>query len=120
MKRAVSCLAAVMAAGLLAGCSLEGTWKTVKVEPESAAASFRFASVDFTEDGAFTGTVRYDGREESVKGTYEWDGRTLTVVPEQGETRTYKGTLWWGKKLVLKSDYKGTPVKGTMEKQSAP
>lgn len=119
MKRVLTVVAAMAAAGILVGCSLEGTWKTVKVEPESAAANFRFASVDFTKDGQFTGNVRYDGKEETMRGTYTWDGMTLTVVPNEGETRTYKGCLWWGKKLELKSEYKGMEVKGTMEKQSA-
>jgi hypothetical protein len=118
MKRIRSCAIVLLGAGLLAGCSLEGHWVTTKVEPADMSGHFQFASVNFNSDGTYTGKATYEGKERTVTGTYEWNGSTLTVTPREGHPRTYRGTLWWGKKLTLEADYKGNTVKGNMEKQS--
>ena len=109
-------LAAVVCAGFLAGCSIEGTWKTVSIEPPQYAEKFTLATVTFDE-GMYTGTVKCQGQEITSTGEYIWNGTSLKIIPTDGDPREYQGCLWWGKKLELNCDYKGEKLTGVMQKQ---
>ena len=118
MAKAMKLTVAVACVGILAGCSIEGTWKTTSVEPEQYMEKFMLSTVTF-DDGMYTGTITREGKESTSTGEYEWNGMfgCLKIMPKDCEPREYKGWLWWGKKLVLHHEYEGEKLTGVMEKQ---
>ena len=103
---------------LLSGCSIVGTWKTVRVEPEEYASRFMFTKVTFDDDGMYAGTMKYGDKQGTVVGKYKWNGRTLKIMPRESDPREYKGELRWGTKLYLHHEYEGQQMTGVMEKQT--
>lgn len=108
---------AALALLFVVGCNsmLVGTWTSEKVEPPET--TFKIGKVIFNEDGTFECTSEYAGGDmETSAGTYDWNGRTLTLT--SGDTvREYDTYLWWGK-LVVKKEHEGRMVKMTMAKSA--
>ncbi len=92
MKRRWLSLAGSGVAVLLSGCALDGTWRTVKADPEGSMDRAPFKMVTFA-DGNYTSTGTRGGATETNTGTYTWDGSKLTITPagEGAEERSYSG-----------------------------
>jgi hypothetical protein len=107
---------AVFCLAMLTGCSIAGSWKTVRIDPSDMADSFAFSSVDFDKDGKYSAVVKYGGKSQTNSGKYEWDGFTLTITPREGDEREYRGELWWGKTLKLHHKHDGKSMTGVLER----
>lgn len=110
----------VLALAGLCGCSIQGDWKTVSVEPQEYTDKM-FSTVSFGKDNMYTSTATYGGMVVTSTGNYKWNGMTgtLDVMPQEGETRQYKGSLMWGKTLTLEMDRDGEKIKGVMERKTS-
>lgn len=93
MHRHVRTAVVLTAATLIGGCSIAGTWNTVKTEPADAEARSPFQVVTFNDEGGYTATGEQGSKVITATGTYQWDGAKLTVHPSDGETRVYPGHL---------------------------
>lgn len=103
---------------LLGGCSIAGTWKTVKVSPESEGKSFPIQMVTFTPDGDYSATEQRGDQTMTSSGKYKWDGMNLTVMPTGGSERVYPGCMCLiTNRLVLKHKMEGKTMSAEMEKQ---
>jgi len=120
MKRSITVVATVVLAIIIGGCSIAGTWKTVKVEPEGTMHGSPFQMVTFTEDGQYSASHQYGEDLRTSAGKYKWDGMKLTVMPAEGEERVYPGhwNMFTGH-LVLSHQAEGEKVTATLEKQTA-
>lgn len=120
MTKKVKLMTPLLCLGLVAGCSIDGSWKTTKVTPANYTDKFAFSTVDFGKDGMYTATVNYGGRETTTHGKYKWDPMRmkLTVMPREGDSREYKGQIMWGKTLKLQHKHEGEKITGEMKKQS--
>ena len=107
--------AVVMAtAGLVNGCSLAGTWRTVSVRPEGER--FPVASVTFDKHHRFTATSEEEGRPRTSTGEYKWNGLRLILSPGAGREQTYRGRRRLDGSLALTHRRPGMKIKATLEK----
>ncbi len=92
MRRRLCITAVLIALNVVAGCSIEGEWKTVRVAPERLADAFAFTAVTFDDEGFYLATVTRGDRQTNPRGKYEWNAWTgrLEVKPREGEPRTYR------------------------------
>jgi len=116
-------LALATAALAVGGCSIAGTWKTVKVDPEDAGQDNPFRMVTFTNEGEYSGTYQSGNELRTVIGKYtweyKWDGMKLTVIPGEGERRTYAGYVnLFTKQLILSHQVDDQKITTTLEKQA--
>lgn len=91
MRRHVCAIVLLTVVTFLGGCSIAGTWKTVKTEPADSADRCPFQMVTFNDEGGYTATRQQGSQVVTKTGTYQWDGTKLTVKPAEGETRVYPG-----------------------------
>jgi hypothetical protein len=91
MQRHLRTIVLLSVVALISGCSIAGTWKTVKTDPADQASACPSEMVTFNDEGGYTATGQHGGEAVTSTGTYEWDGFKLTVKPAEGETRVYPG-----------------------------
>jgi hypothetical protein len=94
MTRRIVALAGLGLSIGLVGCSLDGTWRTVRTEPADAMQNDPFQVVTFS-DGTYSATgTGHDGGEQTSTGTFTWNGMMLTITPEgeDAEPRKYPGS----------------------------
>lgn len=123
MRERLAFLALATAALAVGGCSIAGTWKTVKVDPEGTGQDSPFRMVTFTDEGEYSATHQSGSELRTVIGKYtweyKWDGMKLTVIPGEGERRTYAGHLnLFTKQLILSRRVNDRKVTTTLEKQA--
>jgi len=117
MQRQFRSIVLLTAVTLISGCSIAGTWKTVKSEPADAAARSPFQMVTFNDEGGYTATGQHGSEVITDTGTYEWDGTKLTVHPGKGDTRVYPGYLdIFKNQLVLTHKTEDMKMTAWMEK----
>ncbi len=117
MKKRSVILALLTAALAAGGCSIAGTWKTVKVDPEDAAGESPFQIVTFSDDGQYSATIEDGNQIRTRLGKYKWDGMKLTVMPGGGESRVYPGRLSvFTGRLVLTHQQDDRKITATLEK----
>jgi hypothetical protein len=117
MKRGLTPVVMLLVAWLIGGCSITGTWKTVKVEPEDATGRGPFQMVTFAEDGQYSATHQYGDEVRTSTGTYTWGWGKLTIKPHDEEARQYAGGYSAvTKQLVLSHQVEGQKVTATLEK----
>ena len=117
MQRHLRTFVLLATALLIGGCSIAGTWNTVKTEPADTDLRSPFQMVTFNDEGGYTATGQRGSEVINATGTYEWDGAKLTVHPSDGETRVYPGHLnIFTKQLVLTHKRDDTKVTAWFEK----
>jgi hypothetical protein len=117
MQRYLRTVAVLSIAVLISGCSIAGTWNTVKTEPAGSEARSPFQMVTFNEDGGYTATGQHGSEVVTNTGKYEWDGFKLTIHPSEGEDRVYPGTYnMFTKQLILTHKTEDTTMKAWMER----
>ncbi len=117
MKHCLTPVVILFVAWLIGGCSITGTWKTVKVEPDDAVGRVPFQMVTFAEDGQYSATHQYGNEVRTSTGTYTWAWGKLTIKPHDQEARQYPGSYnAVTKQLVLSHQVEGQKVKATLEK----
>ena len=78
----------------IGGCSINGTWKTVKTDPADMLEQAPFKMVTFNQaDGSYSSTMERGGQVTTNTGSYTWDGLKLTITPAGGTERVYSGRL---------------------------
>ena len=100
----------------LTGCSLVGTWCTVKVKPEEA--QFPIASVTLVGDETYCVTNTSGDRTGTTSGTYEWTGLKLTLRREDRPAQVFAGYLRIDGKLVLTHQGADGMITAVLEKQA--
>lgn len=118
MSKHIRCAMAMFCLTMLCGCSIAGSWKTVRIDPEDKADSFAFSSVDFDTDGKYSAVVKYGGKSRTTSGKYEWNGFNLKIMPRDGDARDYRGEMWWGKTLKLHHKADGESMTGVLERMA--
>ena len=111
MKRAALALVSV-ASGLfvLNGCSVAGQWR---VKQDESGQKFPFYEIHLRDDGQYTA----HGRDQTFTGKYKWSGMELTVMPQDGETRKYRGSHnAFSDELTLTHEHAGTKMTATLTK----
>lgn len=93
-----------VAAILLSGCALAGTWRVTEWEPRVESADLRLSDVTFSPSGRYTATETGDGRQVTSTGRYRWLAPWLTMLPDDGAPQDYTASLTFGGKLVLRRD----------------
>jgi len=88
MKATVVSLGLALALLALQGCqsSLAGTWKLAPNQPHGKVD---VAAMTLADDGTFTAQAHYNGRTETMTGTYMVKDGEL-VFDQNGKKRTYK------------------------------
>ncbi len=106
-------LAAVIALAQ-AGCTspLVGTWSGSEVAaaaagPEAKAKfeedSFSFKQLVFQEGNKYVAAARANRKNLFLNGTYDFNGRTLTLKSDGRPDRVFSAVVWWGRELRLSS-----------------
>jgi hypothetical protein len=117
MHRYLRTVAVLAVAVLIGGCSIAGTWNTVKTEPADADVRSPFQMVTFNDEGGYTATGQRGSDVVTNTGTYKWDGMKLTIHPSEGETRVYPGHYnLFTKQLVLTHKSGDVKMKAWMER----
>ncbi len=117
MPRYARTIVLLTTAILIGGCSIAGTWNTVKTDPADSEARSPFQVVTFNDDGGYTATGTHGEKVVTATGTYKWDGMKLTVIPAEGEERVYPGHLnGFTQQLVLTHKMGDTKMTAWMEK----
>ncbi len=104
---------------LNAGCAhqMYGTWKTVKIEPASAAARYQVASITLNQDGTYCAVATEDGQDKKSTGKWTYDGMKLRLTTTEGKSREYDASVLWGKEMfVSHAGHGGQKVTVKMEK----
>ena len=109
MQRSVRVAAVLGSVWWMGGCSIDGTWKTVKTDPADMMDHAPFKMVTFSEaDGTFSSTAERGGEVRTITGSYTWDGMKLVVKPTASDERTYAGCLnLIPKQLILNHEKDG-------------
>jgi len=91
---------------LASGCSssLVGTWM-----PDDAAAKSKnndvvFKQIQFQANKKYLAAARQGEKHEFLHGSYEFNGKTLTLKSDGRADRTYDAIIWWGRELRLASN----------------
>ncbi|HUU85557.1 MAG TPA: hypothetical protein VM243_18815 [Phycisphaerae bacterium] len=99
------------------GCSITGTWKTVKIEPPDALEHTPFQMVTFAGDGQYSATHQHGSEVRTTTGTYSWTGTRLTLTPAEGEPRVYPGSYnGFSRQLVLSHQVEDQRITARLEK----
>lgn len=102
---------------LVGGCSLAGTWSTVRTDPADAGGRSPFQMVTFNDEGGYTATGQEGSKVITKTGAYEWNGSKLTIRPADGEVRVYTGHInILTKQLVLTHKMDGQKITAWMER----
>lgn len=91
MQRYLRIVALLAVVALVGGCSIAGTWETMKTEPTGMGHESPFDRVTFNDDGGYSATGTHGGEIVTNTGTYEWNGMKLVVNSSDGEERVYPG-----------------------------
>ncbi|MHC5111129.1 MAG: hypothetical protein ACYTHJ_14765 [Planctomycetota bacterium] len=111
----------LLAGAASSGCGLTGTWHTISVQPEDE--TFPLTHVTFTSDGRYTATMEFDGERRTSTGAYRWSLGKLTIDPERGEQRVYKGRQLFNGDLLLTHRSAGPPertIQGVLSRKKTP
>jgi hypothetical protein len=75
---------------LVTGCAA-GKWKLAEIVPPDAATGFALQTLNLKHDGNFEAEALRQGKQLTMKGTYEYkfDKNTLKLDDAEGGTRTY-------------------------------
>jgi len=84
------------------GCSLTGTWRAVSVSPTDSAPIYE--EITFDDRQKFSATFESEGDRHTTVGTYQWNGRRLTLSPGNGPRRQFSASRKPGDKLVILND----------------
>ena len=100
---------------VLAGCqgAIQGDWYLAEATPNRQVFSIDKAS--FRADGTYSATTTIEGVTNNEKGTYEFSGFKLTLLPQAGGQRSYTASMQPGqlqlatgnRRIVLKKGTKG-------------
>ena len=107
--------AALPGVWLLTGCqgAIQGDWYLAEATPNRQVFSIDKAS--FRADGTYSATTTIEGVTNNEKGTYEFSGFKLTLLPQAGGQRSYTASMQPGqlqlatgnRRIVLKKGTKG-------------
>lgn len=97
---------------LTAGCSMSGSWRTVRIEPPDGPFPIRTLSLDPAHN--YTATWTTDGESRTSIGVYQFNGFTLDLLDAGFEPRTYSARKQWGGDLVLSHDSAAGRVTATL------
>lgn len=101
-KRNIVLPLAIVGSALLftTGCggAIVGDWHMIKAVPNKEM--FAIEDALFARDGSFAATVTIEGKTTHEKGTYAFNGFTLTMRPQGGGQRRYK-TVMGSKRLKV-------------------
>lgn len=105
----------------LIGCSIAGTWRTIKVQPDPPGG-YPISRITFDDHAmTFAATTERDNETVISEGQYDWDGFHLTLKPKDKPERNYSGFLWWGKwrldHTTGGTDYKATLIRDEVESE---
>ena len=117
MKRLIPVVGLLTVVALIGGCSIAGTWKSVRAEPAEAMGKTPFQMVTFNDAGEYSATRQHGSQVMTITGTYTWDGFKLTVMPTDGAKRVYPGCLdVFTGQLVLTHKHEDQKTKAWLEK----
>ncbi|MFQ5492166.1 MAG: hypothetical protein ACE5GE_15730 [Phycisphaerae bacterium] len=117
MKRLIPVVGLLTVVAMIGGCSIAGTWKSVRTDPADAMSKTPFQMVTFNDDGEYSATRQEGSQVMTATGTYKWDGMKLTITPSEGEQRVYPGCLdMFTGQLVLKHKHEDQKTTAWMEK----
>ena len=103
-RRAVLPGVAAVAAILLSGCALAGTWRVTEWEPRVESTDLKLSDVTFGSGGRYTATETGDGGHVTSTGRYRRFALWLTLVPDDDTQPDYRALLIFTGKLVLRRD----------------
>lgn len=89
MGQTLRTLVILAAAGLLAGCGVQGKWTYDRIEPDAARGKFEIARVELKSDGSYAAHSDYHGKIETSTGKYTYADGILSFTPDKGEPRSY-------------------------------
>lgn len=112
--KALAFLFAFLCVPLAAGCAITGTWQVIDVSPPGAR--FPLSTLSLDEDGRFTSTVEHDGADTTRTGTYQWNGRGLTLIASDGVVREFRGRKKSGGVLTLEWEPDSDPIMARLTK----
>ncbi len=108
MNRTIRLLAVLAVAGMISGCSLTGTWNTVKTDPPELMEHAPFKMVTFNDQGEYSSTMERNGEMSTSTGAFTWNGFKLAITPTGGEMREYDGQMnVFTGQLILKHEHEG-------------
>lgn len=87
-----------VAAVLVPGCSLAGTWRATDHEPGAKHIAIEVMTFD---GDRFTATSDVDGERLSTAGQYQLKGGRLTLRPSRGREQSYRCRRTLGGRLEL-------------------
>lgn len=95
---------------LLTGCTglIHGDWRLEKAIPNRE--TFSIDNATFRRDGTFEADVTIEGRSARERGTYDFNGFSLTLRPAGGGVRVYNAArnartldvMWDERKVILR------------------
>jgi len=114
-KSAIACFLVVLPCSLPGtGCSLVGTWRTVSVVPEGA--SFPVEVVTFDESGAYTATLKDNGKR-TVVGRCRAEGLGQVLAVQNDAHPPYRVGHDANGRLILSTGTGGQTVSGILERE---
>jgi len=100
---------------LLTGCqgAIQGDWYLAEATPNRQV--FSIDKANFRADGTYSASTTIEGVTNNEKGTYEFSGFKLKLLPQAGGQRAYTASLQPGqlqlstgdRRIVLKKGKKG-------------
>jgi hypothetical protein len=96
---------------LVTGCSIQGQWELVSVEPQAARRDVAYHAFTLQKDGSYYAEAEDEGIH-TTSGTYNYEKGVLDFIPHEGPRRTFDADfesatrlhlerLWEGRKLEL-------------------
>lgn len=100
---------------LLAGCGVEGKWKLVSIEPESAVPGYRFVSATLEKNGTYEAEAEVGQDVKVSSGTYVYENGQLIFTDSDGQKHAYDAKVGFNT-LELTRDFEGVAVTSKMKK----
>ncbi len=98
------------------GCSLDGSWETVSVDPPTVP--FPLDTITFDANKNYTASWTQDGSPRTGTGQYQWNGSTLDVVQGYTLPRTYRTRKRLDGTLELTYEQGGAKVSAILQRQA--
>ena len=99
----------------LAGCSINGSWQLVTMDPPGVP--FPLDIVTFDEDHGYTATHTQKGEPITTTGRYQWNGRNRLEIAQEGrQPLTYRAKRRFDGTLVLTFQEGDNKVTATLAK----
>ena len=103
MDRLTHLLKLACCLALVSGCSItgsiNGTWRTVSVDPPGAP--FPVDAITFDQNQNYTASWAQAGKTRTTLGQYRWSGSRLEVVRPGNQPQTYKASIGLDGRLTM-------------------